>query len=280
MEFLRFLISKIFLKNFGLAILITVALVLILLLWLKIFTHHNRYKPVPDFYGLTAKEAVDFAEKKKLRIEIMDSVYNTSAVRGTVVEQNPGMGKLVKKNRRIFLTINAHNLEMVVMPGVVGLSHRQAKAVLETMGLEVGRLSYLPDLAINNVLKQKHNGTEIEEGDTLPKGSTIDLVLGTGLSNRRTIAPDLTGYSFERARSRILESALNIGAVLFDETVLNEEDSSEAFVWKQNPLHDEESRVRLGSPVYLWLTVDSTKLPQPDTTDINQNLQDATLQDH
>jgi beta-lactam-binding protein with PASTA domain len=279
MEFFRFIISKYFLKHLGLAVLISVSLLLLTLLWLQVFTHHGRYRPVPDFYGLAPEEAIEFAREKKLRAEVIDSVYNARAERGTVVEQNPRAGELVKRNRRVSLTINAVNIEMVTVPGVVGLSHRQAKAVLETNGLVVGRLSYMPDLAINNVLVQKYKGEEVAEGDTVPKGARIDLVLGTGLSNRRTVAPDLIGRTFDEARDRILDAALNIGAVLYDESVLNEEDSLQAFVWKQNPVHEEENLIRLGSPVYLWLTVDSTKLPQPDTLEIILDPQDARLQD-
>jgi beta-lactam-binding protein with PASTA domain len=269
MKFLKFITSKIFIKNLGISIVIALAMLFTVLLWLKVFTHHGKAKPVPDFYGLTPQEAVDLGKDEKLRIEISDSVYNTNAERGTIVEQYPRVGKKVKKNRKVFLIINATNPESVEMPGVVGLTHRQAKAILETYGLEVGKLSYIPDLAKNNVLKQKFNGIEIHEGDTIPKGSSIDLVLGTGLSDRKTIVPDLIGSTYEQARNSILNASLNMGAALYDETVFNMEDSLLAFIWKQNPEFDEENPIQLGSPVYLWLTVDSTRLPQPDTLDIN-----------
>ena len=269
MKLLKFLFSKIFLKNLGISIVIGLALIFAILLWLKVITHHGKSNPVPDFYGLTPEEAQDLGSEKKLRLEITDSVYNNNAERGTIVEQYPIVGKRVKKNRKIFLIINATNPESVVMPGVVGLTHRQAKAILETFGLEVGKLSYIPDLALNNVLKQRYNGSEIQDGDTIPKGSRIDLVLGTGLSNRKTIVPELTGFTFDQARNRILNASLNMGAVLYDETVTNMEDSLQAFIWKQNPEFDEDNLTKLGSPVYLWLTIDSTRLPQPDSIDFN-----------
>ena len=277
-KFFEFLISKIFLKNLGVALVLSIVLIFATLLWLKLFTQHGRTRPIPDFYGLTLTEAEEIASDKKLKVEIVDSIYSTSAERGAIVEQNPGAGKMVKKNRRIFLIINAVNSEMVIMPDVVGITHRQAKATLEMAGLEVGRLSYVHDIAVNSVLKQMFKGMEIESGDTIPKGVSIDLVLGTGLSNRKTLAPELTGMSFEQARNRILNASLNMGAVLYDETVLTEEDPLEAFVWKQNPEYDEDRKVRLGSPVYLWLSLDSLKLPQPDTTNLISLIQDENIQ--
>jgi len=269
MKFFKFITSRIFLKNVGISVFIGLAIIIAVFLWMKVFTHHGKAKPVPDFYGLTPQDAQELGKDNKLRVEITDSVYNTNAERGTIVEQYPKLGKKVKKNRKIFLIINASNPESVEMPGVVGLTHRQAKAILETFGLEVGKLSYVPDLAKNNVLKQKFNGIEIQEGDTIPKGSHIDLVLGTGLSDRKTIVPDLIGSTYEQARSSILNASLNMGAALYDETVINNEDSLLAFIWKQNPEFDEENTIQLGSPVYLWLTVDSTRLPQQDTLGIN-----------
>lgn len=279
MKFFKFLRSKVFFKNLGIAMVLTIVLIFAVFVWLHLFTQHGRTRPIPDFYGFTPTEAEELAGDRKLRVEIVDSVYNINAERGTVVEQNPAAGKMVKKKRRIFLIINAVNSETVIMPDVVGITHRQAKTILEITGLEVGRLSYVPDLAVNLVLKQMYKAKEIEPGDTIPKGVSIDLILGTGLSNRRTLSPDLTGMSFEQARSRILNASLNIGAVLYDETVLTEEDSIEAFVWKQNPEYDEDKRVRLGSPVYLWLSLDSLKLPQPDTTNLISLIQDENIQE-
>ena len=92
-----------------------------------------------------------------MRIEITDSVFNHNLTRGTIIEQNPFAGFKVKKNRRIFLIINANTPEKVKMPNIVGVSHRQAEAVLKNAGLEIGRLIHVPDIAVNNILKQKYN---------------------------------------------------------------------------------------------------------------------------
>lgn len=266
MEFLRFIISKYFLKHVGLAIGITVVIILVTLLYLRIYTHHGQARPVPDFFSLTPEEVAEKAKENKLNYRVIDSVYTNIVERGTVVEQNPKPGFKVKKNRTIFLTINATNPEMVQMPNLVGLTLRQANAIIETSGLKLGRRIYTPDLAINNVLKQLYLGNKIEEGDTLEKGSSIDLVLGKGLSNRKTVVPDLISMNIARAESKILDASLNLGAVTYDEMILNEEDSTHAFVWKQNPEFDEKNLIQLGSPVYIWLTLDSAKLPVPDTT--------------
>ena len=278
MKFLSFLISKIFLKNLFRAIIITVVFLFGSLLFLRIYTHHGRVRQVPNFKGMSTEEAAKAAKKHKLQFVIIDSIYSQQVEKGQVVLQHPEQGFNVKKNRKIFLTINAVKPEMVKVPNMVGLSLRQAKSLLETSGLIIGKLSFVPDLARNNVLKQKNNGVEIEEGDSLKKNSIIDLVLGKGLSNQKTPVPNLVSYDLETAKQKILGSSLNLGAYTFDKTIEDEEDSLTAFTWKQNPEYAEDYRIPLGSSVYIWLTVDSAKLPQPDTTTIKLELNSRRME--
>jgi beta-lactam-binding protein with PASTA domain len=184
---------------------------------------------------------------------------------GCVVEQNPGPGLKVKKRRRILLTINAYNPEMVAVPNLVGLPKRQAIAMIQSAGLEAGQLKYIPDLSVDFVIRQLHYGKEVQEGDSLQKGSVIDLVLGRGLSNQRTAVPDLVGLKLETAKNTILGASLNLGAYNYDNSITSAEDSLNAFVFKQKPEYKETATLQLGSGIYLWLTVDSTLLPVDST---------------
>jgi len=265
MSLKEFLLSKVFVKNLGLAAAIIIGMVLVLLIWLNIYTRHGQARPVPDFYGLTLEDAARLAKKSKLRYQVIDSVYTPVVGKGCISEQNPKPGFKVKKWRRVTLTINAFNPEMVVIPDLVGLSKRQALALISSSGLEPGQLRYIPDLSIDFVIKQIHNGKEIAPGDSIQKGSVIDLVLGKGLSYERTPVPDLMGMNLENAKNSILGASLNLGAYIYDNTVATAKDSSGAFVYKQNPEYKESARLQLGSAVYLWLTTDSAKLPVDST---------------
>jgi beta-lactam-binding protein with PASTA domain len=115
------------------------------------------------------------------------------------------------------------------------------------------------------VLNQRLNGKDIAAGDSIQKESVIDLVLGKGLSNQRSLVPDLVGMNLESARNNILSSSLNLGTYIFDNTIITAEDSTDAFVYRQNPEYNEENTLQLGSSIYLWLTVDSLKLPVDST---------------
>ena len=279
MSLKKFIFSKVFLKNLGLAVLIAAGALFLLLIWLNIYTRHGQAKQVPNFVGLTIQETAALAKKSRMKYQIIDSVYTSLVPRGCVAEQNPLPGFKVKKWRNIILTINAFRPEMVAVPDLKDLPLRQALALIEDAGLEMGELRYKADLSVNVVLNQLLNGRDAVPGDSIQKGSVIDLVLGKGLSNQRTPVPELTGMRLEPAKIRILGASLNLGTFIFDNTVRSSDDSLNAFVYKQNPEYEEDATLQLGSSIYLWLTVDSLKLPvdstliiMPDTLMPSKNL--------
>ena len=155
--------------------------------------------------------------------------------------------------------------EMVAMPNLVDLPKRQAIALIESSGLEMGHLKYKPDLSIDFVIDQLYNGKKISGGDSLQKGSVVDLVLGKGLSNQRTPVPDLMGMNLEPAKNKILISSLNLGTFIYDNTIINGEDTLKHLSYKQNPEFKDDASLQLGIIIYLWLTVDSAKLPVDST---------------
>jgi len=265
MSLKEFILSKVFVKNLGFAVAIVIGAVMLLLIWLNLYTRHGQARPVPSFIGLTLEQTEALAKKSKLKFHVIDSVYTTIVPRGCVAEQNPQPGFKVKKWRNIVLTLNAFSPEMVAMPNLIDLPKRQALVLVETAGLEIGQLKYKPDLSIDVVIDQQYNGKNIAGGDSIQKGSVIDLVLGKGLSNQRTPVPDLSGMSLEPAKNKILGASLNLGTFIYDNTIIRREDTLNAFVYKQNPEYRDDATLQLGSAVYLWLTVDSLKLDVDST---------------
>lgn len=265
MDFFRFLITKRFLRHLGLAAAITLILLLGTLLWLKVYTHHGKTILVPDLTGLTIEEVDDVTSSRRLRFEVVDSIFSTEMPRGTVLKQNPHATSRVKKNRKIFLTMNAVNPEMVSMPQLVGLSFRQARLALQNAGLLQGTITYSPDFAKNNVLQQMYRDTVINEGTIITKGAVIDLVLGMGLSSETTRVPDLVGLGLEEATEIISDYFLNLGAITYDESFEEAEDSTGALIWRQYPDYDELKRLNMGMEVDIWLTMDSTLVPRRDS---------------
>jgi beta-lactam-binding protein with PASTA domain len=255
-----YITSHLLLRNLVLAFIFFLIIIFLIFKWLKIYTRHNQALSVPDLTGLTISEVQDVMSQKKLRYVLFDSVYVNEFERGTVVDQHPAPGSIVKRNRKIFLTMNSVNPEKIVMPDLVNLTLRQALAKLKSCGLRIGEMIYEPDLAINEVLEQKYNGLPIRKGDTLVKNSRIDLVIGKGLSNEKTVVPVIVGYSLQEAQSILASIVLKIGKPTYDSSIINNEDSMRAIIYKQIPAHNKSQLLKLGSSIDVWLTTDSTKL--------------------
>ena len=269
MSIFKYLFSKDFIKNIFLAIIIALFILWLTLLTLKIYTRHGQSRAVPDFRGHTLTEVQKMCRKHRLQFQVADSVYLANKPKGTVVEQNPIPGSRVKKRRNVFLILNAVNPELVEVPNVIGVSFRQAKASLETNGLIIGKLEYVRDIAVNNVLNQKYRGTKIIPGSEIPKFSRIDLILGNGFGGYNTYTPYLMGKRIDEAHQLLIDSYCNLGTILYDNTINSKDDSLKAFVWKQFPKYSDNREVKLGTYVDLWFTLNIEKIGYKDSSDIS-----------
>jgi beta-lactam-binding protein with PASTA domain len=100
------------------------------------------------------------------------------------------------------------------------------------------------------VLNQKVNGIQIKEGQELFLGTIVDLVIGSGLSDKTTSIPNLLGLNLQQAQTEIKVASLNLGAVIFDEGII---DSTNAMVYKQNPKLNEKIKVKLGTSIDIYI---------------------------
>ena len=239
----------------------------LLLFWtvsiaLNIFTRHGQVYEVPDFTNRSLQDAQVLAKAHKMELVVTDSVFVSYRPRGIVFRQNPKSGAKVKKNRHIFLTINSMMPRKVEMPDVTGYSLRQAKTVLAAKNLHVGKLNYVPDIATNNVLRQRYRGSPIAPGVEIPVDAYIDLELGMSGNSERTIIPQLIGYTFVEAKDALVEASLNSGTVHCDQTITTYADSLFARVYKQTPAFSESNIWTLGLKVDLWITLDESKVKE------------------
>lgn len=248
MSIIRFLKSKTFFIHLGLAIAFGIAFLWFSLKMLDLYTMHNKTIEVPDLDGLDQQVAIEVLEDHNLNAVINDSIFDSDREKGTVSSQNPPAGEAVKKNRTVYLTTVAILPEMVEMPDLADLSLRQALAIIDNYGLEVGKLEYIPNIARDNVLQQKYNNGTIQPGTLIEKGTAIDLVLGTGMQGNTVVVPFLVGMPKKEANFTINRLSLNIG----EEVYLDPEDSPDLRVYSQEPgMESSLTRLELGSEIDL-----------------------------
>ncbi len=268
---IEFVKSKLFLKHAAAALAVVIVVLWSAFKFISTYTLHGKTIEVPNLNGLTLKAAVQAIEDKELRYIIVDSIFDGDNKPGTVVEQNPSPKFLVKQNRTVYLTLNAFNPPKVQMPNLIDVSLRQASAMLETYGLEVGNLKYVPDYAFNAVLHQTYKGRDIQPGTSIMKNSKIDLVLGDGLNGEKVPVPNLIGMMLEAANSAIKSASLEVGAIIYDKTVL---DTALSKVYKQTPSYSPNAMLNPGRGIDLFFTQDESKIiiPIQDTLVPNEEI--------
>ena len=178
----KFIKSKALLVNLAAAVVVGVVLVVIALQWLKKSTHHGDFVEVPDLAKLSVMDMREVIERADLRYEVLDSAnYNPDYPRFSIIEQDPPAGNKVKKNRKIYVTVNPSGYKKVTVPKIIQVTQRNATSMLRAVGLDVERVSYIDQLGKDMVYYIKYKGKRINEGDKIPKTSKIELVCGNGV---------------------------------------------------------------------------------------------------
>ncbi len=262
MSLIKFVFSRHFWKHLMYMAILSVFLVFFTMMALGSYTRHGESITVPELENLTLKQVDKQLTSKGLRYAIIDSSYSKEKLPGAILDQNPKGGAKVKENRRIYLTINAITPPSVKIPKIINSSRRNAHELLKSIGLDVGQESYIPDMARDAVLDIKLNGSSVAEGTGVPKGTKIDLILGSGTSAiNRIDVPEVVGKTFQQAKIVINAYDLNVGAVIPQGTITNRE---HAKVYKQSPVSGDGAMTTVGSPIDLWITENSEQIESYD----------------
>lgn len=244
-----------------LMVILGIVALLLLLGFLKQGTRHGRTIEVPNFVGMNIDEARQVADDESLNIIVRDSIFDVDLPGGTVVDQLPRTSTVrdvtVKPGRKIYLTINAYSRRMVDIPFVAKQTLRQALNQVERAGLTIDELVYEPDMTSTDyVLRQYVGGREIlpTTKRTAAVGTGVTLRVSYRQDELYVTVPRLVGLSLQQAKSALWDNGLNVGKVVYDQSVDDIISRRQARVYKQS--QSLGSRLGRGSEVTLYLSCD------------------------
>ena len=181
MSVLKYLFSKSFIKTSFRIIVTALLFFLILVIFLRLNTRHGDFIVIPDLIGKNIQEFESELNELDLQYIISDSGnYNPEFKINSVLDQLPKANSKVKQGRKIYLTLNASDFEMVEIPKITRITVRQARKTIESLGFIFGEIEYIDDIARDEVISISHDGIELNEGDFLKRTSVIDFKLGNG----------------------------------------------------------------------------------------------------
>ncbi|NBB85428.1 MAG: PASTA domain-containing protein [Bacteroidetes bacterium] len=169
------------------------------------YTRHDVAVQVPSVTDRPFDEAVEILSRYDLDVERETQEFNPNVAREVVVDQRPRGQALVKPGRRVYLTVNAGDVQQVTMPSLDGLSIREARNRVRALGLTINE--ELPD-SIPSAYRNTITGHEPAAGDSLAEGSGVTLYYSTGLGEQYVEIPDITGMTVAEAREELLSHRL------------------------------------------------------------------------
>lgn len=174
------------------------------------YTRHEEGVSVPDVTRISYDEAVQKLEASGLRYELATRRAQSTYPANYVLDQDPKPLKIVKPNRKVYLTINSETRPKAVVPNVTNMSLRNATIQIENSGLMLGTITYESNRFRNTVLRQS-----LAPGDTVAKGIAINLIVSDGLGDKIVQVPDVTGLLLPEAQQALRSVGLRIDEIRF-----------------------------------------------------------------
>jgi len=138
---------------------------------------------VPSIRGRTLRDATFLLERTGLRLGDVTHEPSEDYPVNTIIDQGHAPGIRVRKDTRISITVSLGPVSLnVAVPDLIGKSLSEAKKILETVGIKLGNVTYIPsaDLLPNTVIEQYPHAGELVEAK-----QAIDLVVVQGAAKDR-----------------------------------------------------------------------------------------------
>lgn len=112
-----------------------------------LITIRGREVAVPNLAGIEKDVALDLLKKNRLGGMITGTRFSSDFPAGQVIQQTPEAGSRVKVGKQVKLVLS-EGRKQVEVPRLVGMTLREAQAVLGQVGLVYIGLSYADKLAV------------------------------------------------------------------------------------------------------------------------------------
>lgn len=213
---------------------------------------------IPNLVNKTQDEAEQIVKELKLKLVVKSEEYNENVEEGKIISQDPAYQEnyTIKEHSEISVVISK-GTETVEVPDVVGKTREEAEKLLKDAGL-VAEITEENDEKVEAgiVLSQ-----DIEDGETVNKGSTVKLVVSKGSGIVNVEVPSLVGKTEQEARNLLTEAGLKVN-------VVNDEDEAknDGVVLRQSK--DAGTEVQEGTTI----TITVNKISEEKTIQLHVNV--------
>jgi serine/threonine-protein kinase len=184
-----------------------------------IFNPVEEMVTIPKFIGQAYSDIENKTEYTLLYDFKVTEAYDEDAEAGIVTDQSPAPDRQQKKPAsgiiEISLTVSKGPLPEETMPDLVNMDWRQAKIMLENMGLGL-QIDATPEYN-EEYTRDYVISTIPAEGEPLVQGQSVFITYSDGPDNMTTV-PSVEGLSLNAAEIRLKDYYLNLGSVTYEES--------------------------------------------------------------
>jgi beta-lactam-binding protein with PASTA domain len=159
----------------------------------------------PNLIGTPQKKAIEALNAAGLTVGQIQQ-EESSGPPDVVIRQNPPAGSQVAPGTAVNLVI-ATSAKTVIVPNLINELLDQARIVLTSAGLKLGRVQQAESSAPANTVIQQ----DPLPGDPAPPGSAVDLIVSLG--GKPVTIPNLVGLTLAKATKRLETAGLHVGQV-------------------------------------------------------------------
>ncbi len=165
----------------------------------------------PELKGKDVLYALETLSDLSLNTRVSDSVYSSTIPKNHVVDQDPEAGTEIKKGRDVKISVSK-GPESIIMPGISGLSIRQARLILDQNDLTLN--------AVSEISCSRFKAGEVfsqypPSGALVQHKQPINLLVSSGKSIHYYQMTDFTGLSEDEAIIKIEKSPFSPGNIRY-----------------------------------------------------------------
>ncbi len=185
--------------------------VLVNYLIMPMYVNSGGTQNVPNVVGLTSADARALLDSLELQPVEAETKPDPKAPVGTVIGQNPAADAVVRKGRRIYLTLSGGEV-LIAVPKIRGLSTRDSRFVLERSGLQLGEIFYDTSSAYpeNTIISQS-----TAPGTKVSRGKRVSVTVSQGRGLLDVMVPNVIGKTLTEAERILNEQGFGKGNITY-----------------------------------------------------------------
>lgn len=207
----RILRSSFFKKFIILCVSLIGFFVLVNYIIMPLYVHRGRTLTIPNVTGVSIDSAIAILTNLDLSPVQSETRPDPKYTVGTVAQQNPEEGSMVKQGRRVYLTVSGGE-QLVNVPSLRGMSTRDARFTLERYGFRLGRVLYDTSARYpeNTIAAQS-----VPPQTKLSRGSKVGITISRGAIIEEVHVPEVVGKTLGEGEKVLVKANLKIGNITY-----------------------------------------------------------------